>query len=145
MRSRFKRAPGVVFLMCILALLAGQAHPFAPSAATKPEPHDFERLNKDCKHCHAYAGVKSRGVMRKPVGEICAECHALTGHSHPVDLVPAMELPRDLPLDGNGMMTCATCHDVHRSYLNPATGERTLYLRRDGPMKLFCEACKKAS
>jgi hypothetical protein len=80
--------------------------------------------------------------MQKPIKEICAACHKLSMHSsHPVDIKPSFALPADMPLDERGFITCATCHDPHRKYLNALTGEKTLYLRREGTRKKFCLAC----
>ncbi len=131
-----------VILFVTLMFMPGQTRSSEPILSTERDPHDFLlRYNMGCKDCHASVGIKSRGVMRKPVGEICAGCHKLPGHSHVVDIQPAFVVPPDLPLDVRGMLTCATCHDPHRPYLNPASGERTMYLRRDGTRKQFCEVC----
>jgi len=129
-------------LFAILIFMPGQTRSSETSVPKELDPHDFLlRYNMACKDCHASLGIIKRGVMRKPVGEICAGCHKLPGHSHVVDIEPAFDVPPDLPLDVRGMLTCATCHDPHRPYLNPASGERTLYLRRDGTRKQLCDAC----
>lgn len=139
MRSHGRMLPEIA-----LMLLAGLFAPSSPGAAAPApdaEPHDFVRLNRTCDWCHASVGVKTRGVMRKNVGQICAECHRQSDSEHPVEMKPAMEIPADLPLDRRGLLTCATCHNVHRSRFDPLTGEKTMYLRRDGSRRAFCEAC----
>lgn len=105
------------------------------------EPHDFRGHGLDCRSCHLSVSVKQDDGLRKPVSEICAACHRLPHQNHPVDMVPTMTVPPDLPLDRQGKLTCATCHDPHRPYLNPLTGSRTKYLRRDGPNRGLCLAC----
>ncbi len=109
----------------------------------KSEPHDFRGHGLDCKSCHATLGLKKRGIMRKPVLEICTGCHALATHTHPFDIKPALEVPADLPLDMNGMITCATCHDPHGIYKDALTGKKTRYLRRAGPGRIFCASCHR--
>lgn len=132
----------LVILFVICMLMPEQPASSEPGAPAKGDPHDFFlRYNMGCKECHVSVGIKSRGVMRKSVSEICAGCHTLPVHSHVVDIEPAFEVPRDLPLDVHGLLTCATCHDPHRPYLNPASGERTRYLRRDGTRRQLCESC----
>lgn len=113
----------------------------AVAAKARLEPHDFSGQGMNCTSCHEYVTVKSRGVMKKPVGEICLGCHKLPGHSHPVDLEPAMSIPQDMPLDNNGLLTCATCHDPHMPSVDRITGKKTLYLRRSGPNRMFCMSC----
>jgi predicted CXXCH cytochrome family protein len=140
MRLPVSMAPAILFI--ILLFLPAQTRSSEPLLPAERDPHDFLlRYNMGCKDCHASVGIKSRGVMRKSVEEICTGCHKLPGHSHPVDIQPAFVVPADLPLDMRGMLTCATCHDPHRSYMNPASGERTMYLRRDGTRQQFCESC----
>jgi len=120
--------------------LAGGATP--PPQQLQHEPHDFVAHGLECRSCHISVGLLMRGSMQKPIGDICAGCHKLAEQtSHPVGMKPSFPLPAGLPLDEKGIMTCATCHDPHRPYLNALTGEKTLYLRRDGPRKMFCIAC----
>ena len=133
--------PPVVLFVALLFLPA-QTRSSQPVDPAGGDPHDFlVRHHLECRDCHASVGIKSRGVMRKSIDDICAGCHKLPGHSHPVDIEPAFLVPADLPLDVRGMLTCATCHDPHRAFVNSATGERTMYLRRDGTRKQFCDAC----
>jgi predicted CXXCH cytochrome family protein len=116
----------------------------AGAAPDKPhEPHDFRAYGMNCRTCHLQVTMKTRGTMVKPVGEICAGCHKNTGLAHPVDMKPSFALPAGLPLDDRGMMTCATCHDPHRSAYDAFTGNKTLYLRRDGSKKSLCQTCHR--
>lgn len=115
----------------------------AISGGARVEPHDFRGHGYECKSCHVSVGLKTRGKMLKPVSEICGVCHRFSGQSHPVDIAPTIPIPPDMPLDETGKMTCATCHDPHRPYLNPLNGQRTVYLRRDEPKRLHCAICHK--
>jgi len=143
MRSHARRA--LWFTLILAALIGMSIQDRAPAAALESvsEPHDFVQRNLSCNHCHAVVGVKSRGLMRKPVNQICSECHRMSGALHPVDIDPAITIPADLPLDANGLLTCATCHNIHRSRLDPVSGRKTMYLRRDGPTRALCEACHR--
>jgi cytochrome c peroxidase len=129
----------LVVAFCSLPVYAQVRKP----ASEQVEPHDFRGHGYDCRTCHESVGLRTRGRMLKPVGEICAACHRLPEQSHPVDIKPSMMIPADLRLDEQGRMTCATCHDPHRPYMNPQTGTRTKYLRRDGPNRMLCLACHK--
>jgi predicted CXXCH cytochrome family protein len=130
-----------ILLLTIVTLLLFPGAVAPRSTAAQIEPHDFRAYGMACKSCHASVGMKKRGVMRKPASEICTGCHKLPGHSHPVDIKPAMTVPPDLPLDINGMITCATCHDPHMAYLDSLTGEKTMYVRRGNTGRTFCAAC----
>lgn len=124
-----------------LAMSLAAAASLAAATLEQYEPHDFDRQNRGCAYCHVKVGAKTRSALLKPVSVICGECHASDGKQHPVDIDTALDIPADLPLDAHGKLTCATCHNVHRPRIHPSTGERTMYLRRDGPRKQFCEAC----
>jgi hypothetical protein len=130
----------------LVALLAVTSAPREGRASDtrfpQVEPHDFAAQGLECRSCHKAVVLLRRGSMQKTIREMCNACHRLAMHSsHPVDIKPSFALPADMPLDEQGLMTCATCHDPHRQYLNALTGEKTLYLRRDGSRKKFCLVC----
>ena len=133
--------------VCLLSLVMLQLplinHRAHATQSGRLDPHDFRAQGKDCRSCHKSVGAKETGGLTKPAGEICTACHRVPGLSHPVDMVPTFPIPADLPLDELGKMTCATCHDPHRPHINPLTGQKTKYLRRDGPPRLLCLACHK--
>lgn len=127
-------------LFILMPLSEGPASSSGP--LNMAEPHDFRAYGMGCRNCHKAVAVKTSGEMVKPVTEICHGCHNLGGRlSHPVDMKPSFDMPAGLPLDGQGLMTCATCHDPHKSYRNIFSGEKTMYLRREGPRKQFCLVC----
>lgn len=139
MRSTISLALGVVSIVFVLLFVPVWSQ--SGTHGEQREPHDFRSLGMDCRSCHMVVGLRAGGEMRRSVSEICSSCHKLAGSNHPVDVKPSFALPAGLPLDSKGLMTCATCHDPHRPYLNALTGEKTMYLRRDGPKKVFCMAC----
>jgi predicted CXXCH cytochrome family protein len=140
MGSRGSVTKVVLLIFLLLWITALPARPLAP-APSALEPHDFRAYGMDCRSCHLSVGLRQRGGMVRPVGEICSGCHKLLGSSHPVGIKPSMTIPPDLPLDDRRMMTCTTCHDPHAEYVNRRTGEKTMYLRRPEPGKQFCMAC----
>ena len=110
-------------------------------------PHAF--TDSDCFLCH-FTLPREGGNDGEPlrftdsITRLCARCHDMSGVvSHQVEMVPSadVKIPPDMPLDENGRVTCVTCHDVHKPYKNPLTGERTYFLRRDVLGKNFCIAC----
>lgn len=66
MSSRFS----ISLLITAIILLKLTAGPL--SAASPVDPHNFLSYGIDCENCHRPASAASRGVMQKPVGEICA-------------------------------------------------------------------------
>lgn len=55
----------------------------------------------------------------------CASCHSFEPVlSHPVGVIPSMNVPASLPLDG-GRLTCATCHDAPPDHPSARIGVRS--------------------
>ncbi|MGA2191850.1 MAG: cytochrome c3 family protein [Nitrospirota bacterium] len=108
-------------------------------------PHEFTQ--SDCFYCHFTLPGDSDTQPLKftdSITNLCARCHEMSKIvSHQVDMIPSAEtaIPKDMPLDEQGRMTCVTCHDIHKIYRNPLTGQRTFFLRRDAIGKNFCIAC----
>lgn len=108
---------------------AGIIH--GPSGYTKEEVHG---INQDCNICHRLHKTKEILLLKKPISELCLECHpGRKGPSeHVVDVVPSMKVG-NLPLT-EGKMTCVTCHDSHKNiYRN---------MLRIGPESL-CQSCHR--
>ncbi len=131
-----KKIIGIV-ICCIVAA-------FVVHSALKQNGHEF--TENQCADCHASTPVKndrSTLTLVAPVGTLCARCHDSKNDylSHPVDMSPAhVTLPADLPLSGEGKMTCVTCHNIHASA--PSNYEGTwYYLRRDLTGRSFCASC----
>jgi len=112
-------------------------------------PHAF--TDNDCFMCHftlPREGDTSREPLRftDSITKLCSRCHDMSKSvSHQVDMKPSdsITVPADMPLDEEGKITCITCHDVHKPYKNPLTGERTYFLRREPAGKFFCLSCHK--
>jgi predicted CXXCH cytochrome family protein len=93
----------------------------------------------------AYVGSGAeRSILRSSAQELpdnrCQHCHEPDPlFSHPVDVIPTMHVPSNLPLE-NGRMTCMTCHDGDSDLHGAA---RTLHtgLLRDSSAQNFCNLC----
>ncbi|MBI1335740.1 MAG: hypothetical protein GC164_02125 [Phycisphaera sp.] len=76
----------------------------------------------------------------------CDECHDIDpSQSHPVDVIPSMRVPANLPLD-QGRVTCATCHDA--SDINAhsqARQDHTPLLRSSLTGRAFCTQCHESN
>lgn len=124
-------------LLTILGLcsLAGGALWVASSPSN---PHDFA---EQCETCHLLEPQRAGEelIFNYDIDYACNHCHEIPGtNSHPSLMVPSMPMPAGFPLDWQGRMTCATCHDPHRNDwgVNPAL------LRGDGISgRSFCALC----
>lgn len=96
-----------------------------------------------CFECHERLPLGKTALLLRPdIEKVCMKCHNLEKRlSHPLNLVPKLTVPLDMPLDKGGRITCITCHDVHMSAINKLTGKKTYYLRRTIRGKKFCYAC----
>jgi len=111
----------------------------------RTEPHKF----KDCSGCHVLGpgGGVLEGRLTAPISVLCEPCHRSVfteGYLHPCDIRPTgVTVPADMPLSGQGEMTCATCHDVHMPY-ESSFGVPSRYLRRYEQGNAFCRICHPA-
>ncbi len=115
-----------------------------------------------CDRCHdGDPGGEGRRRFRRDVVSLCLDCHLEKDLSslHPVDIRPEGRVPEGLPLDSQGTVTCATCHDPHASptadepYVAESIGSRllsaltgrkrypTFFLRRRNNEGQLCLAC----
>lgn len=103
--------------------------------------HAFSR--KECFNCHQSPFDEPLLLVKKPVSEMCSPCHRIImkTSSHPVGIAPwRVVVPPDLPLR-DGLITCATCHNIHGEK-ESVFGRRTFLLRRPvSHTKFFCVAC----
>jgi len=114
-------------------LLAALLGPLLASAdLPKGSPHDFAGR---CDECHLSLSGP-RPIFVRDIDRLCDGCHGSLGLSHPSGMKPATPLPAGFPLDWNGRMTCATCHDVH--------GKGESLLRSDRRGRRFCFLCHNA-
>lgn len=99
------------------------------------EGHEFTGR---CGFCHlGDPGTEEETKFVRSISFLCLECHNVPReNSHPIGVLPTMEIPDTFPLDWAGKMTCATCHDPH----SPADNQ---YLRTEMRGRDFCALCHK--
>ncbi len=129
------KAPAFTALF-LLIVFAGNAAAF----------HD-EIGKTRCLDCHTVLPFKHiPHTFQTGTGDVCRRCHtnfhAKNGIAHPVEALPSMKIPPDMPLDIEGRMTCITCHFYHPASPPPADGPRAFILRRPGG-RTFCYSCHK--
>ena len=128
-------------------------------AAGASNPHAFMDDPSKCLHCHESKPIKRGGRFVKDIVSLCRDCHSVVHRmSHPVDVRPQNDAPDDLPLDHEGTVTCATCHDPHsapfssKPYLSrgiverlkgmfSSTGYSTYFLRKPNTEGQLCLTC----
>ena len=98
--------------------------------------HDFRTR---CKFCHlTRPKVGEIGHFTRDISFLCLDCHSVaTRNSHPVGMIPTMQVPEDFLLDWGGRLTCATCHDPHAD----APDGQLSFMRTDATGKAFCDLC----
>lgn len=121
-------------VLCGLCLLAGGAF---WAASSPSNPHDF---SGQCETCHLQKPLNPGEVLifNYDIDYLCNHCHEIPGlNSHPSQIIPTMPMPAGFPLDWQGRMTCATCHDPHLDEwgINPQL------LRGEVTGRSFCALC----
>lgn len=93
-------------------------------------------IKKDCSICHSSWQSPGPAPLKEKLSALCLGCHSdrIPKGDHKVDVIPYMKV-NGLPLDADGKMTCATCHDPHGNTPHKA-------LLREDP-KLICNLCHK--
>ncbi len=146
-----------------LAVVLGWA-----GAAAAAGPHAALADPERCGRCHVEVpgpDTPRPYRFRRDIVSLCLECHRDKDLSslHPVDIRPGTRIPPDLPLDEQGTMTCATCHDPHSpaeadepyvaepiarrllSMLGKGRRHRTYFLRRRNDRGQLCLGCHDRS
>jgi len=136
---------------------------FPQLAAAASNPHLFMSDSKRCVECHESREVKPGGAFIKDIVSICKGCHFESHEmSHPVNIRPSLDSKHNLPLDIDGAMTCATCHDPHsdpsssfpfvrRGLLDrlknmfSSGGYPTYFLQRSNTSGELCLSCHKST
>lgn len=78
------------------------------------------------------------GRFSRDLSYLCRECHNVAAaNSHPIGIVPSMQVPDGFSLDWAGKMTCVTCHDPHAE---DDSGDGN-FLRTSARGKDFCDLC----
>lgn len=123
----FLRTPRrwLIFVVATVPLLAVADLPKSPV-------HDFKGK---CDGCHlSVSGGKK--IFVREIDHLCEGCHRSLGLSHPSGMRPPFAIPTGFPLDWNGRVTCATCHEVH--------GNREYLMRTEKRGRQFCFQCHAA-
>lgn len=126
-----RRYPLILF--SLLVLVGG-----AIWVASSPNnPHEF---SGQCETCHLQE-PQLQGetlIFNYDIDYLCNYCHEIPGtNSHPSQIFPSMAMPKGFPLDWQGRMTCATCHDPHLE----AWGINPHLLRGGVTGRQFCALC----
>ncbi|NIQ94963.1 MAG: hypothetical protein GWN87_12715 [Desulfuromonadales bacterium] len=101
--------------------------------------HDF---SDRCEDCHLGETGDGEQVFVDEIDTLCRECHDVARtNSHPSGMVVERELPPEFPLDIEGQMTCATCHDP---CLEPSSDNPHL-LRSYADEDDFCSCCHEGA
>lgn len=75
-------------------------------------------------------------LFTKDLSLLCLNCHKdAVRVSHPVDMKPTMEIPKDFLLDRKGNITCNTCHTTHKA------GYGKYHIRVASIGEPFCRNC----
>ncbi len=117
---RYCRGYAAIFAM-LLVFFVFSAAPFRAVAAMDDDgegeklvnPHDFGARQ----YCHLCHTAQPPALSFDPV-TTCTKCHMgdIDNHpvsGHPIGVEPKINIPRNLPLTGDGRMVCQTCHDPH--------------------------------
>lgn len=133
------RWPGLAVVLSVAAL-----HAVLAEGTTGESVH---RPDADCRSCHT-AGRDvlerdrdaARTLLAADLEARCMLCHGNEGPSHHTGIRPVKPVPATLPLSGEGLITCATCHFIHGEQ-NPF-GD---YVRIDNARGGLCLTCHELS
>ncbi len=77
----------------------------------------FEML--ECTNCHNPHTSPDIKLLKKPVSEVCFECHEpMVAKKHPYDVTPSKKIIKNEALFAHGgHVTCVSCHKPHASKL----------------------------
>lgn len=86
-------------------------------------PHAFFNTTQNCTCCHETRENEKDidpHAFNVDITESCMNCHTgeKLGRSHPVGIradvrFPEMEIPENLPVNADELITCGTCHNPH--------------------------------
>ena len=99
-----------------------------------------------CLDCHVTLPFNpDKLTFHEDTVDVCRQCHnnfhGKADLGHPLGVVPSMNIPRDMPLDEKGKLTCITCHSYHTGDKSSG-GINSHLLRRPEGMK-FCYSCHR--
>jgi predicted CXXCH cytochrome family protein len=151
----------VMVLVTVPALAAaGATAPAAPQGKVQEGPKGHPSGCSACHVAHDAQGARlwpyapnvktEKGTPLSIGSALCYSCHDGTitamgasffdkdGSTHPIDVKPSprVQVPKEFPLDDEGRMTCASCHDPHNK-----KGAIKDYLRLPADDGSLCVAC----
>ena len=110
--------------------------------------HDNQGDTK-CLDCHQTLPFdREKLAYTDEVGATCRKCHQKfpcqpqatnDGFSHPLEVVPTMPIPKDMPLTKSGKLTCITCHSYHAEFWDAEY--KTEFLLRRAKGQSLCKTC----
>ena len=126
----------IIVLLSVLCFCAIQA-------VTGPKIHDFEGK---CAVCHSNIpgrnAVAENLIFTDDIEKLCDKCHTVDKNkSHPINLKPMKNTPLAAHLDKNGLITCTTCHDIHKEDKTSNQLELSGLLWGHLKGRAFCSLC----
>jgi len=105
--------------------------------------HDFEGK---CLECHKDMPDKDtkreKLIFVDEIDSLCGRCHTINKNkSHPINIRPGKDNPLTAHLDKNGLITCTTCHDIHKEDKTSNRQELAGLLWGHVKGKAFCFIC----
>lgn len=105
--------------------------------------HNF---NNKCLMCHTDTPAKDAKrenmAFVNNIDKTCSICHTIDKEkSHPISVKPDKNIPLAAHLDANGLITCTTCHDVHKEDKTSNRFELSGMLWGHVKGRAFCSLC----
>ena len=112
-------------------------------AVTNSKMHDFEGK---CGMCHVNIPDNNKSIQdltfNDEIDKLCEGCHSINKRkSHPINIAPKENIPLGAHLNKNGLLTCTTCHDVHKENKTSNRQELSGLLRGHVKGRAFCQLC----
>lgn len=130
----------IIYLTAFLALILCLS---AIQAITSSKIHDFEGK---CEICHKNIPDKDTPgknlEFTDDIDKLCDKCHTIDKKkSHPIKLRPMENNLLTAHLDKNGLMTCTTCHNIHKENTISSKSELSGLLWGHLKGRSFCSLC----
>ena len=131
------------FIICCVLIICVSLSLLAIWAASGLKKHNFEGA---CQTCHVNNPDKNNPeenlVFTNDIESLCAKCHMINQQkSHPINVRPSKDIPLMEHLNKNGLVTCTTCHDVHKEDKTSKASELAGLLRGHTTGRAFCGIC----
>lgn len=113
------------------------------TAVSNLKVHDFQG---QCAMCHVSIPDKNSAVQGlifvDEIDILCSKCHTINKQkSHPIKIRPNRNIPLQAHLDKNGLITCTTCHDIHKEDKTLNKFELSGLLWGHVKARAFCALC----